>query len=155
MAPPANLHFVPIDFAETSLVEALTSTSYDPEGPAFFAWLGVTMYLDVDTIRTSLRAIRRLAAPRSHLVLDYLDRDASDPNEASRPMKALAGHVHGIGEPFRGVLDPEDSRQELTAAGFRQVEDLGPGEIEARYFQGRRDGHHATEHAHLTWAVVD
>ena len=39
---PPQLHFVPVDFEQESLAEALTRSSYDPQAPSFFSWLGVT-----------------------------------------------------------------------------------------------------------------
>ncbi|MEO8737663.1 MAG: SAM-dependent methyltransferase, partial [Edaphobacter sp.] len=41
------------------------------------------------------------------------------------------------GEPFQLFFKPEEIAGELSA--FRTIEDLGTGEINARYFGGRSD----------------
>jgi O-methyltransferase involved in polyketide biosynthesis len=47
---PDDVTFVAIDFATTSLADALRI-----DGPAFFSWLGVVPYLERDAIETTLR----------------------------------------------------------------------------------------------------
>ena len=42
---------------------------------------------------------------------------------------------------------------ELAAARFDLVEDLDPEEQQRRYFNGRTDGYHATEHFHFACAT--
>jgi hypothetical protein len=57
-------------------------------------------------------------------------------------------------EAIRAGFDPGTLGPELSRIGFYLREHISPHEIEARYFQGRTDGFHATEHAHFAWAVV-
>ncbi|MHB1043431.1 MAG: class I SAM-dependent methyltransferase [Eubacteriales bacterium] len=40
---PAQLHFIPVDFTQESLAPALTRSSYDPQAPSFFSWLGAVV----------------------------------------------------------------------------------------------------------------
>jgi len=154
LAVPANLHFVPVDFATTSLDEALAGSGYNPSTPAFFGWLGVIMYLDGATVRDGLRAIGRVAAQGSELAFDYLDRDAFADDKAAKPMRQLREHLASIGEPFRSGFEPASLAGMLADAGFRLLENLDPAEIDERYFRGRSDGYHATAHAHFIWAAA-
>ncbi|HTA66771.1 MAG TPA: hypothetical protein VK776_00775, partial [Bryobacteraceae bacterium] len=55
-------------------------------------------------------------------------------------MDALASRVARAGEPFRLFLDPRALNRMLRAAGFHEIEDLGPPDIDERYFTGRTDG---------------
>jgi hypothetical protein len=55
-------------------------------------------------------------------------------------MDALASRVARAGEPFRLFLDPRALNRMLRAAGFHEIEDLGPSDIDERYFAGRADG---------------
>ena len=48
-----------------------------------------------------------------------------------------AARVAELGEPWLTFFEPEDLRNELLAAGFSSVEDLGPRDIAARYFPSR------------------
>ena len=60
---PANLALVPVDFETDRLDEALIGTGFDPEVPAFFAWLGVTCYLTREAVRSTIGQISAVAAP--------------------------------------------------------------------------------------------
>ena len=66
-------------------------------------------------------------------------------------MQAIARQV---GEPMQAGFDPIELAAELDRAGFRLEEDLGPAEIENRYFQHRADEYHAFEHVHFARATV-
>jgi methyltransferase (TIGR00027 family) len=151
---PPHLHFVPADLDQEDLATALARSGYDPRVPAFFGWLGVTMYLDRDTTLATLRAIRSVAVGGTQVVFDYLDTDAFDPNRASKRVQALLDVRRLSGEAMRSGFDPGTLGTELGRIGFRLREHCNPQEIEARYFQGRTDGYHATEHAHFAWAEV-
>jgi hypothetical protein len=43
---------------------------------------------------------------------------------------------------------------ELKAARFDLIENIDPQEQERRYFNGRTDGYHATEHFHFACATT-
>jgi methyltransferase (TIGR00027 family) len=152
---PASLHFVPVDFTHESLETALTQSPYASHIPAFFGWLGVTMYLGCDTVFDTLRAMRSIAASGSHVVFDYLDTDAFVADKVSKRARAILENVRRLGEPMTAGFDPHTLHTDLVRVGWRLREQLTPQEIEKRYFQGRTDGYHAAEHIHFAWAIVE
>jgi O-methyltransferase involved in polyketide biosynthesis len=143
------------DLAQKSLATALGRSPYAPHVPAFFGWLGVTGYLGRAAIHATWRAIRQVAASGSHLVFDYFDVDAFDPEQAATRVRFMLARVRDYGEPLVSGLEPHTLEAELAHRGFRLVEHLHPDAIEALYFQGRTDGYHATEHKHFAWAMVE
>jgi methyltransferase (TIGR00027 family) len=52
---PAWLTFVPIDFERSTLATELKQATFDESAPAFFSWLGVTMYLEEAAVMSTLR----------------------------------------------------------------------------------------------------
>jgi methyltransferase (TIGR00027 family) len=152
---PEGLHFLPVDLARESLAAALKCSSYDGTVPSFFSWLGVTMYLTRDEVVSTLRQIAGIAPGGSAVVFDYLDADAFVPERASMRIVTAMEYTRRHGEPMKSGLDPATLAQDLAPLGFRLHEDLGPAEIEERYFRGRADGYHAYDHAHVARAVVD
>ena len=52
---------------------------------------------------------------------------------------SLARRVAAAGEPFRTFFEPEPLAADLRALGFREIEDLSPEAINARYFARRTD----------------
>jgi methyltransferase (TIGR00027 family) len=63
---PPNLTFIPINFEQQTLTEALRAGGYRPEEPAFFSWLGVIGYLTEEATFKTLREVVA-AAPGSEM----------------------------------------------------------------------------------------
>ncbi|MDD2421034.1 MAG: class I SAM-dependent methyltransferase [Heliobacteriaceae bacterium] len=154
--PPAQLHFVPVDFEQESLAEALTRSSYDPQVPSFFSWLGVTYYLTREAIFATLRSIAKIAPSGSTVIFDYLDTDAFVPEKAANRVKiTIRDARQNAGEPMITGFDPSTLAADLASLGFYLQENLSPTDIEERYFKGRTDNYHACEHLHFARAVVE
>jgi methyltransferase (TIGR00027 family) len=136
---PSSLTFVPTDFEEQSLDSALESSGFQAGEISFFSWLGVTPYLTAEAAMATLAFIGSLPTG-SGVVFDYaVERSSLDAVE-QMAMDALASRVARAGEPFRLFLDPRALNRMLRAAGFHEIEDLGPIDIDERYFAGRADG---------------
>lgn len=152
---PAQLHFVPVDFAKESLVAAFKRSSYDPRTFSFFSWLGVTYYLTRDVVFDTLRSIADIAPAGSTIIFDYLDTDAFVPERAAIRVQRMQEVARRAGEPMKAGFDPSTLAADLASIGLRLHENLSPSDIEGRYFQGRTDGYHAFEHVHFARVVVD
>ncbi len=70
----AHVTFVETDFNQRSWFDALQDHGFDPGLPTFILWEGVTMYLDEEAVRSTLRHVEKLA-PGSRIAFDYLSRD--------------------------------------------------------------------------------
>ncbi len=136
IAAPDRLTYAPVDFERESLPEQLAAAGFDANAPSFFAWLGVVPYLTPAAFRTTLEFIA--AQPQgSGLVLDYGQPRHVLPMLEQLAHDSLASRVALAGEPFQLFFTPEEIAVELS--GFREIEDLGTGEINTRYFAGRSD----------------
>ncbi len=135
---PNSLTFAPIDFEHQTLESGLQSSGLEFSKPAFFSWLGVTPYLTKEAFRSTLAAICALPSGTG-VAFDY----GVDPKILSLreklAVKMLANRVASVNEPFRLFFTPDDLSNELRAAGFHRIEDLGSSEINARYFRNRAD----------------
>ena len=146
LAPPKVLQFIPADLEQENLATVLQHSSYDPECLTFFGWMGVTYYLDPESVFATLRAIAAVAPRCSSIVFDYLDTGFFAPENPH--------NVRRIGEPMSTGFDPPELDRILSRLGFRLHEDLSASDIEARYFRARTDGYHAGNHIHFAWAAV-
>jgi methyltransferase (TIGR00027 family) len=136
MPAPANLTYVPVDFERQSLPEQLHSADFNPLNTTFFAWLGVVPYLTLEAFRFTINFIA--AQPHgSGVVLDYSQPRSALPFLEKLAHDSLASRVQLAGEPFQLFFTPTEIASELTA--FRDLEDLGSSQINARYFTGRTD----------------
>jgi methyltransferase (TIGR00027 family) len=144
IAIPQSLTFVPVDFEHQTLAEALREAGFDAAQPAFFSWLGVTMYLERATVLSTLRFIASCGsgacAARGGVAFDYIVPRASLSWMRRFVFDAMARRVEKAGEPFRTFFTPQDLTRELERMGFQSIENIGGAEINARYFSGRTDG---------------
>lgn len=126
---PENLVFATIDFETESLTDGFRRYGVAPKEPTFFAWLGVTMYLNETAIDTALREVA--AFPKSsEIVLTFARPRATS-------LSPIAQRAASVGEPWISYFEPDALEAKLRTAGFSIVEFLSPAEAEARYFRDR------------------
>ena len=137
--PPPSMTFAPVDFERQTAMEALAAAGFDRNEPAFFAWLGVTMYLERETVMAMFQTIASLPLG-SGVAFDY----GIDPKLLGVVERLVLGEfarrVAAVGEPWTTFFAPASLAAELRALGFDAIDDLGPAEINERYFRGRADG---------------
>ncbi len=132
LTPPSNVEYISADFERERLGDVLRKSTYDRQIPAFFSWLGVTMYLTRQSIFNTIRSISENASAGSELVFNYLN---------AAPWFPDAESMHSnTPEPIISRFCPEDIGNMLRDCGFEVLEDAGPAELADRYCTGRRDG---------------
>jgi methyltransferase (TIGR00027 family) len=135
---PATTTHVAVDFHHDVLAERLATAGFDANQPAVFAWLGVVPYLTDEGFDATMRTLTTYAQG-SVLVMDYgLPRDAL-PALERKMFDSMAARVAAAGEPFRLFFHPDELHARLAAMGWRVIEDLDRGAINARYFSNRTD----------------
>jgi methyltransferase (TIGR00027 family) len=145
IAIPENVTFVAIDFATTSLLDGFAASTFDPDRPVFFSWLGVMMYLDEGAIDAVLRYVA--ARPEgSELAFSFASADPAASRAAEERAKAL-------GEPWLTRFEPAALESKLHAHGFRSVTLLQPANAR-RYFGDRSDLLRAPERVSIGSAIV-
>ena len=136
---PEWVTFVPVDFETSSLAAKLADAEFRLDQPAFFSWLGVTMYLDEEAFVSTLRFIGSLA-PGSSLVFDYVVSPASLTSREREGVEFVASRAAQQGEPWKLLFEPSALTRMLQLLGFSEIHDFSPDEIQARYLAGRKDG---------------
>jgi methyltransferase (TIGR00027 family) len=154
IAIPASLTFVALDFETRTLAAALQEAGFRAETRSFVSWLGVTMYLEADAVLATLASLATLMCMGSEVVFDYAIARSSLGMLQRAVFDALAARVAAVGEPWRSAFTPEALARELRGRGYAEALDLGPDELNARYFSGRRDGLRVGTLAHLLRARV-
>jgi methyltransferase (TIGR00027 family) len=129
-ALPANVRFVPCDFAAGALAAAMAGAGYREPARTFFLWEGVTGYLTEAAVDATLRWCAR-AAPGSLLLFTYLHRDVLTRPEAFAGSARLFASLRRFREPLRFGLDPAALPGYLAARGLRLERDLGLAEVRA------------------------
>jgi O-methyltransferase involved in polyketide biosynthesis len=129
-----SLVYVPVNFEHEPLADRLLANGFRRDEPAFFSWLGVTMYLSSDAIRETLRFVAQPMLGRSGIIFDYLAVPPRWDFARRWGLKVLMRRVAAAGEPWRTFFDPRALRADLTRLGFATVRDYGRDEINARFF---------------------
>lgn len=149
---PDSLRFAPLDFERQSLAEGLARAGFRADRPAFFSWLGVSMYLSEAAVTGTLGYIASLASG-SEVVFDFTLPASSLSPERQARRASSAAYVERLGEPWITFFEPAALAARVRNAGFSQATLLGPQEAQERYFKGRTDGFRASV-SHLMAAVV-
>jgi methyltransferase (TIGR00027 family) len=140
---PKQLIYVPCDFEEMSIGQALSARDFDADAPCFISWLGVTQYLTRDAINETLHwASARPAG--SEIVLTFVEPGAQDSRGAT-------------GTPivdFTSFIPTEEMVAMLAQAGFGQIDVLSPQRAQEMYFVGRADGLVAPRYQRIIAASV-
>jgi len=139
IAIPAGLTFAPVNFEQQALADGLREAGFDATQPAFFSWLGVTMYLERETAMSTFRFIAS-CGQGSGVTFDYIVPPEMLNWVGQLVLRATERRVARAGEPFRTYFAPEILRAELSAMGFRAIEDLAGADVNKRYFKDRTDG---------------
>jgi methyltransferase (TIGR00027 family) len=133
---PGSTHFVSADLAKDDLSAVLRRSSFRFDQPAFFSWLGVTIYLTQEANTASIRAIASCSASGSELVFTYLDEKALDPALQSESFRRMQRNAASLGEPFLSSFNPALMQAYMAENGFTLSEDLGGLELALLYDTG-------------------
>jgi methyltransferase (TIGR00027 family) len=134
LALPEKHEFVGIDFEKQGLCEALARSSYSPQHPAFFSWLGTVHYLTPQTVLNTLNAIAACAYPGSELVLDYAGAQGLTALPDGKMVKKLKRFTDRRKEPILSMFEPDQFKEMISQAGFNLLENLSPEDQARRYF---------------------
>jgi methyltransferase (TIGR00027 family) len=151
---PETLTFAPIDFETQVLADQLRKAGFRTDEPSFFSWLGVTMYLKQETIMATMNYISSSTPSGSEIIFDYAIPPSSQNFLRRFVFRLMARKVAAAGEPWRSFFDPNALITDLKAIDFTHAEDIGPEEINARFFVNRTDKLMVGNFGHLMKAQV-
>ena len=117
---PGTVTFVPIDFSQTRLADALDRSRFVKTAPAFFSWLGVVPYLELPAIRDTFRFVGSMPKG-SAIVFDYGSRPESLSLVGRLVFRRLADRVAAAGEPWKTFLDPAELSKMLQAVSYTHL----------------------------------
>jgi methyltransferase (TIGR00027 family) len=130
--------FVAADFLEEDWLTKLIDAGFEPTKPSFFIWESVTMYLDRESVESTLRKIASTASG-SVVAFDYLSTEMIETR--SLFMRYARITINATGEPWRFGIDNTPPVRERVAA---LVESCGLSLEEQLNFGQEGDGKRAT-----------
>jgi methyltransferase (TIGR00027 family) len=141
IAIPDSVHYVPVDFETVSLAEGLASAGFDSGQPAYFSWLGVTMYLEEAAVTETLRFIGS-CAKGSAVLFEYVVPLAGLSPMMRIAMEQMAAQLAARGEPWKSYFEPDALAAKVAQLGFTASRTWTPQELNECYLANRPDGLH-------------
>lgn len=151
---PPSVHFIAADLANEDLAAALARSSFRNDAPAFFSWLGVTVYLTREANLATLRAVANVSTAGSELVFTYVDQSEFFSGGSRSPDSANAKAVAMMGEPYVSGFDPKEIANDLTQVGLELIEDLDGQRMSERYRRTGADALQPAASLHIARARV-
>ncbi len=133
----SNHHFVAADLSCVSPVEALQDSPFRRTRPSCISLLGVAYYIEVNTLRATLRSLSGTLPAGTRLALDWL-LDAASCDQAHADMRRnLLSFVARRGEPMRAQYSLSEMRAVAAECGFRTLAAL-PVSTLAEFYAARK-----------------
>jgi methyltransferase (TIGR00027 family) len=133
-----NLHFVPVDFENSSWWDELLEKGFDANLPTFLSCTGVTLYLTKDAINDTLKKIASLASGSTIAIAFYLPLEQLD--EKDKPLLEMA--IKGAaasGTPFVSFFSVEEIVKLADEIGLKDIQTVSTKDMTERYFKNRAD----------------
>jgi methyltransferase (TIGR00027 family) len=138
MAEPPSLTFAPVDFESQTLAEGLHAAGFQSDRPAYFSWLGVTMYLTKEAFESTVAFIGALPTG-SAMTFDYAVERSELGFFEKLALDHLGRKVAALGEPFQLFFRPAELAATMRRLGFTEIEDVGQDELNTRYLSASAD----------------
>jgi methyltransferase (TIGR00027 family) len=126
-----ELTYVACDFERDLLAECLQSAGHRSGEPTIWIWEGVTLYLDDDALRATLATIGARSAPRSTLIVEYHDCEASKAHTVYSFVRKILLALWS--EPQIGARSRRAMRANLEHAELRIEKEYGLSEWGATF----------------------
>lgn len=122
---PANLRYVPVDFARERVEDKLAQTDYDAGARTVFVAEAVMEYVPPAEVDGIFAFVRRRSAAGSRFAFTHMSPKLNQDTQFHR----LHAAVQRGGEPIHWFLAPDQLGAFLAARGFRLLETLTPKQI--------------------------
>ncbi len=128
---PSNVSFLPINFEQEEIKNVLSESKFDFKKPSFFSFLGVTYYLDENSIENTIKNISDVSNSNTEIVMDFPDKQIFETERA----KILANITASVGEPMSSGIKYSKIQQILEKYGFKIKNHLAPEDIQKKYLK--------------------
>ncbi len=129
--------FVPVDFAQDNLANALITAGFDPKRPALISWLGVVMYLDQSVTVATLKLLRTILAPGSIILFDAYPRTEEISADEQLLFSSARAFTAASGEPMIGLFNSPAFAEAIEGTGWRIADVMKGDAMRDRWFGGQ------------------
>jgi methyltransferase (TIGR00027 family) len=139
IALPASLQFVPVDFETQAMPQALREAGFDADRQTFYSWLGVTMYLQRETVVSTLQHIAQGSPAGSEVAFDFIVEPRATDVARRVALAATSQFFAVLGEPWKTSFEPHALAARLRRLGLHEVHYISQHHMNDMLFKRRRD----------------
>jgi methyltransferase (TIGR00027 family) len=124
--------YIPVDYANESWVDKLLEAGYDKTKKTLFLWQSVSLYLEADIVRETLKDMADLCVDGSVIAQDFYSKAFAE-GEYSKEAKNFLRVIEKMGEPAKFGIDMSDDPKAavesfLKECGLKMTEYIQFGE---------------------------
>jgi methyltransferase (TIGR00027 family) len=127
---PENTVYAPIDFNKEDFATVLQKHGYDTSKKTLFILEGITMYLEEDSVRSTLKTLGSLSAPHGLVVSDFIHKSVLRGDNTLREEQLLRERVANLGEPWRFGIEQHQVGAFLDGLGLRLLKSCTARDLE-------------------------
>ncbi|MBN2591534.1 MAG: class I SAM-dependent methyltransferase [Sedimentisphaerales bacterium] len=98
------INYIPVDYANESWVDKLLEAGFDKTKKTLFLWQSVSLYLEADIVKETLRKMADLCVDGSIIAQDFYSK-AFALGEYSKTAKRFMSIIEKMGEPSKFGID--------------------------------------------------
>lgn len=106
-----SITYVPVDYSKENWAEKLIESGYDKTKKTLFIWQSVSMYLDEETVKTSLKQMADISPAGSIIAQDLYSKKFIN-GQSSATAKKTANMFAKMGEPWKFGIDMHENPKE-------------------------------------------
>jgi len=99
--------YIPVDYSNESWVDKLLGAGFDKTKKTLFLWQSVSLYLEADIVKETLRKMADLCVDGSIIAQDFYSKTFSS-GEYSKTAKQFFSIIERMGEPPKFGIDMSD-----------------------------------------------
>lgn len=124
--------YIPVDYSKESWVDKLLEAGFDKTKKTLFIWESVSLYLEADMVKDTLKKMTDLSSEGSIIAQDFYSK-AFISGETSKGIKKSLGMLEKMGEPWMFGIDMSDKQRVavdsfLKECGLKMTEYIQFGE---------------------------
>ncbi|MBW2513064.1 MAG: class I SAM-dependent methyltransferase, partial [Deltaproteobacteria bacterium] len=124
--------YIPVDYSNESWSDKLLGAGFDKTKKTLFLWESVSLYLETDIVKETLRTMADLSADGSIIAQDFYSK-AFILGETSKTVKRSSRMIEKMGEPWKFGLDMSNDPKAavesfLKECGLKMTEYIQFGE---------------------------
>jgi len=131
---PSHVTYVPIDFNDQNIDEALGPKILDISRPTLFIWEGVTQYITAEAVYSTLKYISK-TTPGSMVVFTYILKSVIDGTSGLEGADTLMKMTKKYKAPWIFGLEPSNIKEFLQQYDLSLIEDVGASYYQEKYLK--------------------